>query len=152
MEAEIVERSAFSVIGIQVRIAPCTADYPRIWEQQYMPHDAVVTALAAEEGHCAVYFSTDEPGKVDMVAGVIAGAVDSVPEGLVLREVPAAQYARFECGMDAIGATWQGIYSSWLPGNDEYAVDEGKACFELFPPGVHEGTAPIAIHVAVKAK
>ena len=148
----IGRREVFRVLGIQVRIDPWSADYPGIWEKQYMPHDETVAALADGAGHYAVYFSCDEPGKVDMVIGRSVGDSPEVPEGLVCREVPAAQYAVFECAMNAIAATWKGIYDQWLAGSSDYQAAENAACFEYFPPGVPDGKAPVSIHVAVRPK
>lgn len=145
-------REAFSVLGVQVRIDPWKTDYREIWEEQYMPHDGAVSALATEEGHYAVYFSTDEPGKVDMIAGRAAGHVEEVPEGLALREVQAARRAVFECQLHEIASTWQRIYEVWFAASEEYTVDDSKGCFEFFPPGSAEGTVPLSIHVAVKSK
>lgn len=143
-------RDAFNVLGVQVRIDPWKADYRQIWEEQYMPHDEAVSELATQEGYYAVYFSTDEPGKVDMLAGRATGDVDAVPEGLTLREVKAACRAVFECQLHEIATTWQAIYDVWLAGSEKYANDDGKGCFEYFPPGSEEGKVPLTIHVAVK--
>ena len=152
MEASLVTRPRFSVLGVQTRINPWEADYPGIWANQYMPHDAVVRKLAEGEGHYAVYFAAGEPGKVDMLAGMMVGDVEAVPPGLALRGVPAAQYAVFECTMNEIGSTWKAIYDSWLPGSVDYEGDDSKACFEYFPPGSERGMAPVSIHVALKSR
>ena len=80
--------------------------------------------LATEEGYYAIYFPSEVPGKVDFIAGMAVGDAGRIPENLVLREVPAAQYAVFECQMDAIGTTWQAIYGGWLANSEQYAEDE----------------------------
>jgi len=152
MEPRLVTRQAFKVLGVQSRIDPTRADYHSIWEKRYMPHHDVVLKLAKEEGYYGIYFSSEVPGKVDFLAGMAVGDVGKIPDDLVLREVPAAQYAVFECQMDAIGPTWQTIYNSWLANSEQYAEDESKACFEYFPPVADEGKTPVSINVPLKTK
>jgi len=148
----ITEREAFAVLGVQTRIDPWQADYHGIWEEQYMPHDEAVSGLANEEGYYALYWASDEAGKVEFLAGRAVGDVDRVPEGLVLREMPASLYAVFECPLASLHSTWQHIGDVWLPGSAQYAADESRACFEYFPPGADEGKAPVSVHVAIKPK
>lgn len=152
MEPRLVTRQAFNVLGIQSCIDPRNADYRSIWENQFEPHHDFIRKLAKEEGYYGIYFYSELSGKVDFLAGMAVGDVGEVPEGLVLREVPAAQYAVFECQMDAIGSTWHAIYSSWLADSEQFVEDEGKACFEYYPPGSEEGKITLSISVPVKTK
>jgi predicted transcriptional regulator YdeE len=152
MQPDFINREAFSVMGILNRIDPMTADYQAIWGGQFGPVHDQVKAQSTDQGCYGVYFATDEPGMADMLAGMAVGAVADVPEGLVLREVPTATYAVFECAMDALGPTWAAIYEEWLPASDQYEEDETKACLEYFPPGAEDGRAPVLIHVPVKNK
>jgi AraC family transcriptional regulator len=152
MEPAITTRGSFQVLGIQVRIEPMSADYRAIWEDQFMPHHDAVRAVARDPGYYGVYFPCDEPGKVDLVAGMAVEELEQIPDGLVVREVPAGQYAVVECEMAEIGTTWGSVYGSWLPSSERYAEDPTRACFEYFPPGVEKGEARVSIHVAVKEK
>jgi predicted transcriptional regulator YdeE len=152
MEPKITTRESFTVLGVLNRIDPMSADYSTIWEKQFMPYHDTIRALANDTGYFGVYFGTEEPGKVDFIAGMSVGAVDHVPEGLVMREVPTAQYAVVDCGMDAIGPTWGFIYGEWLQKSDRYTEATEKACFEYFPPGIEKGEGKVSIHVPVIEK
>ena len=153
METTIVTRETFTVLGVQARIDPKNADYGMIWNQQFMPHHEFIKSLAVEEGYYGVYFATGEPGMTDMLACMRVGELPSqLPEGLVAREIPAAQYVVATCGMNAIGATWQYLYEEWVPNSTEYTVDPTKADFEYFPPNCETGVAPVTIYVPVRKK
>jgi predicted transcriptional regulator YdeE len=60
----------------------------------------------------------------------------------------------FQCGLDAIGPTWQAVYNDWLAKSVEYEYeeDETRASFEYFPPGGGEEKALVSINVPLKAK
>lgn len=152
MEPKIITRESFTVLGIQARIDPMKADYGMIWEKQFMPHHDAIRSLAIDAGYYGVYFGTEEPGKVDFIAGISVGPVEHVPEGLVIREISPAKYAVVECNMEAIGPTWGFIYGEWLPNADHYEEETQKACFEYFPPGTEKGEGQVSIHVPVLEK
>lgn len=152
MEPKFITKEAFNVMGIMARIKPDAADYQAIWSGQFDPVHDQVRAFSTSEGYYGVYFATDEPGMVDMLAGMAVGSADTVPEGLVVRIVPAAEYAVFECAMDALRPTWGAIYGRWLPSSEQHEQDETKACFEFFPPGSETGESPVLIHVPLKGK
>jgi predicted transcriptional regulator YdeE len=151
-EPTFVDRPAFTVMGVGVRINPMAADYDDIWMNQFEPRAAEIAPFAMDESAYGVYFPTDEEGMVEMVAGLSVAGVMEVPEGLVAREVPAAHEAVFECAMDAIGPAWGHIMGEWAMGSG-YVIDPTAPAFERFPPGSGpEGNVPVCIHVAVKGK
>ena len=94
---------------------------------------AEVQPLAIEAAGYGVYFQTDQPGLCDVFGGMAVPPGANVPEGLVLREVPAAQYAVFECSLATIGATWGAIFAEWLP-TSEYEEDRPRPCVEHSRP------------------
>jgi len=152
MEPQLRDRPAFMVMGIQVRLEnPMTADYEAIWEQQFASREADIAPHTAEEAAYGVYFPTEQEGADDFVAGMAVSGVTAAPAGLVLREVPAAHEAVFECTMSNIGPTWQQIFETWMPAAG-YELVRGAPPFERFPPGCHEGTAPVTIHVPVRKR
>jgi len=86
------------------------------------------------------------------MAGMAVGDVDSVPEGPVVREVPAARYALFTCTMRTIGTTWEYIYKDWLPAS-QYENDAPLPSFEYYPPDDERaGDFPVSIYVPVREK
>ena len=152
MEAKIVNREAFKVMGVLVRANPKDADYGDIWEKQFMPSHDRISPLSTDKAYYCVYFETGEEGMADIMAGMAVGEVASISEGLVVREVPAARYAVFECTMKTIGKTWEYIFKDWLPAS-QYEADAPLPGFEYFPPDAERaGDFPVSIYVPVREK
>ena len=143
-------RDAFWVLGIQERANPMQVDYPAFWAR-FGERAGEIGPLATETAGYGVYFPTGEEGVVDVFGGMAVPPGTTAPEGMVLREVPANEYAVFECKMSEIGATWGAIYGEWLP-TSGYEADHCVPCFEHFRPGCHEGTVPVRIFVPVTRK
>jgi predicted transcriptional regulator YdeE len=142
------KRPALRLLGIQRRLDPQTTNWEKLWRDDYAPHLPEIQARSRGETCMGAYMSGGDDGLVEFLAGRPAQDGIDVPPGLIVRELPAATYAVFECAMADIGATWHAIYGDWLPGSD-YLTDGGKACLEEFAPGCHEGRTPVRILVPV---
>jgi predicted transcriptional regulator YdeE len=149
MQPEIVQLPDRHILGSVARIEPMNADYVALWRNGFDPHESEVAALAVDPGYYGVYFGTDRPGWVDFVAGMVVGADVVAPEGLVLRPLPGGAYARFDCTLGTIGATWGAIYGQWLP-TSGYAEDETRPALEYYPPGAMSPDAAVSIWVAIR--
>jgi AraC family transcriptional regulator len=149
MKPELVDHKTIKVLGIQRRIDPMKTDYQKLWRDELAPYYATIGQLGRTEGWFGVYFPCEEEGKVDFIAGMAVGDLDEVPEGLVVREVPAARMAVFTSNIRKLGDTWRNIYESWL-GEAGLVEDETTACFEYFPPGAEMGNADVSVNVPVK--
>ncbi|HCU35977.1 MAG TPA: hypothetical protein DGT21_11170 [Armatimonadetes bacterium] len=151
MEPTIAAREAFTVMGVQVRCTPATADFHDIWENQYMPRDAEVKACSIDGAYYGVCFCTGNEGAVDYLAGMAVADRTTTPEGLVVRVVPAATEAVFECTLATISQTYSFIHGQWLPAS-QYELDEAAPDYEHYPPATPSGEQPVFIHIPVKAK
>ncbi|NLH99688.1 MAG: hypothetical protein GX446_09390 [Chthonomonadales bacterium] len=143
-----VTNPEYRLVGVQRRIRLDTADWTALWNGEYAPRMADVEASGEGDACLGCYFSTGETALVDFVMGKPARADAHPAEGLVLRDVPAANYAVFECSMSEIARTWRAIYSEWFPGSG-LMEDESAPCIEQFRPGCHEGSVPVRIFVPV---
>lgn len=149
MEPEIHERQAFAVMGIEVRINPMAADYNDIWRNRYEPRAEEIGRYSTDEACLGLYFETGQEGVVDFIAGRAVEGVSDLPEGLVMREVPAGLEAVFACDMGTIGPTWGRIFQEWLPSSG-YEYDPTAPAYERFPPATEPGPPPVFIHVPVR--
>ena len=149
MDGQIVTLPDRWIVGYAVRIQPMGADYGAIWRDGFDPHGDAVRRLAADPVYYGVYFGTDQPGWVDFVAGMVVPAGTPAPEGLVSRRLPGGTYARFDCTLSTIGATWGQIYRQWLPASG-YAEAEDRPAIEAYPPAEMSPQAPVQIYVAVE--
>jgi len=147
MEATFERRETFWVLGVTERANPMTTNYKALWGR-FEAESGRIGPLAVAQCAYGVYWMVD-PELCDIVAGMAVAADAEVPEGLVKREVPAADYAVFETDMAGISATWAAIYGQWFAAAGYLPVD-GAPCFEEFTEGSAEGRAPVRILVAVR--
>jgi len=85
------------------------------------------------------------------LAGVEVTAVDAVPEGMTVWEIPKQEYAIFpHCGdVEKMGETYQAIYASWLPesGYEAVLAHDFELYNEEFKPGQADSKCYIYVPV-----
>lgn len=150
MTPELRERAACAVLGLQSHINPMTADWADLWGRQYSPHEHELAPFAMDDACYGVYFGTGEDPICDFVAGKIVPLGTEPLPGTVVREMPAALEAVFECTLQTIGQTWQAISGEWMPTSGYTHAEDVNYCYERFAPGSHEGTVPVTIHLPVR--
>ena len=97
MEPQFVSRGAFSVMGVQERFTPGSEDFEGIWMNRFMPVHDRISPHSLDKAYYGVCFGVPEdPKAMDYFAGVAVAEGADCPEGLVIREVPAARYAVFQ--------------------------------------------------------
>ena len=103
MEATYVDRPGFWVLGVEIQAEPSKADYDDLWMNRFMPRHDEIRRLAVDDRYFAVYSAGDEPGVDRILAGMSVAGEVTVPDGLVLRELPAAREAVFDTTMSDSG-------------------------------------------------
>ena len=152
MEPHFVSKDGFFIMGVQNRITPAQADYRNIWEKQFAPRENEIRSFTTDSGYYSAYFASDEPGKVDFIAGMAVREPQTVPEGLISRMIPASQYAMFTCRMDQIGATWSYIYGTWLLEAAEFEENPEGTCFEYFSQDAGMGCNRVSVYIPIREK
>ncbi len=149
MEPKYVDRPAFWVLGVEIQAEPSKADYDDLWMKRFMPRHDEIRKLAVDDRYYAVYSAGDEPGVDRILAGMSVSGEVAVPDGLRLRELPAAREAVFETTMGEIGATWQRIFGEWLSetGNVPALNVPSYECYPAETDGAPE--SPLTIHLAI---
>lgn len=132
------------------RVRLDSADWGALWDQEYMPRVGDIDARGVGDACMGYYFSTGEDGLVDLLMGKPARPGAEPAEGIVVREVPAARYAVFECGLRDIAITWRTIYGEWLP-QSGLTENVSAPCYEEFGPGCVTGAEPVRIYVPVES-
>jgi predicted transcriptional regulator YdeE len=149
MEPKFADREPFTVMGLQRSFTPENEDFEAIWKDFMEYHDQIAPH-STDAAYYGVCFGTEDEHVMEYVAGMAVGPVDSVPEGLVVRQVPAAQDAVFECTVATIHDTYEHIFHEWLP-PAPYEGDKAPA-FEHYPPNTTVGTSPVFIHIPVVSR
>lgn len=159
MDYKIIDRSAFKVMGVIGHFDSVAEDHTQLWEEDFMSFHDQIKSLSTGEGYYGVYLGADHTKPMDILAGMVVqdAAQDAphpakcVPEGVQVREVPAAKYAVFECLFQEIGSTYGYIWDEWLQ-TSAYEQDTSKLGFDYFPPATTGGDSPMEIWFPIRKK
>ncbi len=141
MAARVVQRDEFTVVGIAVRTSNAAQTTPeppigKQWERFFKEGVLAAIPNKADANIVALYteYASDKDGEYTYVLGARVTKVDSVPAGMVAKNVPAGQYAVFtsERGpvQKVVVEMWQRVWAapvSALGGSRTY-----KADFEVY--------------------
>jgi predicted transcriptional regulator YdeE len=136
-----VQQSGFTVVGIAVRTSNAAQTTPeppigKQWERFFKEGVLAAIPNKADADIVALYteYASDKDGEYTYVLGARVTKVDSVPAGMVAKNVPAGQYAVFtsERGpvQKVVVEMWQRVWAmpvSALGGSRTY-----KADFEVY--------------------
>ena len=150
MEAKIVSREAFQVMGIVGHFQSAAENLRPLW-QEYMSFHELIEPLSASEGHYGVYLGADHSKPLDYLAGMAVQEAKGAPEGVEVHEVPAALYAVFECSFQKLGLTYGYIWGEWLE-SSAYQQDTSKLGFDYYPPGTTDGASGMQIWFPIEKK
>jgi predicted transcriptional regulator YdeE len=151
MNATIETRPAMRLIGMAERLDPMRTDWARLWGERFEPQMEVLGPLMRGPACYGLFYDTGQPPLTEFVGAVMVAPDAEAPSGLVAKDVPAGDYACFECTLPTIGQTWDAIFRTWLPAS-EYDHDPSRPCFEEFAPGCQEGTTPVRIYTSIRPK
>ncbi len=153
MEPQIVEKGAFSVVGLKLRCGmEQPNDFPRLWGQIFERMGEVRGIVENGVSYGVMDNYNAATGSWDYVAGFSVEADGATPEGMVKTDIPAATYAVFACTLPTIQATYDMIYQQWLPqsGYEHAPVPELERYGTTFNPDDPDSTYDIYIPVVGK--
>jgi predicted transcriptional regulator YdeE len=105
---------------------------------------------STDQKYYGVGFAAAGDGPFDYLAGMAIMPVQTVLEGLVVREIPAATYAVFACPVMEIGPTYGYIFGEWRA-KSGCQVDTAAPAFEQYPVA-EDAASPVRIHIPIRAK
>jgi predicted transcriptional regulator YdeE len=139
----------FSVLGVASRIGRGSESpelFARIW-RTFESRRQEIEQVATQKTYFGVSFPTDDECVTEYVAGMRIAPDTLAPEDLETRTVQGGEYAVFECQMEAIGTTYQHVFSVWLP-KAAVQFDSGRAAFEEYPDKTPE--QPVRLYIPVR--
>ena len=150
MEARILYVDRFMIMGTVTRItmgSESIEQFRSIWNDFESWHEQI-RLHSTDKCYYGISFGAGQEGVIDYVAGMAVKKMETIPEGLILREVPGADYAVFACTAQTIGETYRHIFSEWLPASG-HELDGSAPTFEKYPPA-GETESPVLIHIPIR--
>ena len=117
MEPKIVTLPAFKVIGMRYFGKNENQEISDLWGKANQ-RMGEIRHVASQNAYGVCIMLPDAPtGEFEYIAGLEVSQVEDVPDGMVVREVPASQYAVFTHlgSLEELSATYEYIYRSWIP-------------------------------------
>jgi predicted transcriptional regulator YdeE len=149
MTPQLTTRGTFTVMGVACRIRRGSESpelFGGIW-RTFESRRHEIELAATQKVYFGVNSPTEAEGVTEYLAGMMVAIGTQPPGGLEVRTVTGGQYAVFECPVDAIGATYQQVFSLWLP-SAAVQFDARRAPFEEYPEDTPE--RPVRLHIPVR--
>lgn len=150
MEPRILHVDGFMIMGTVTRItmgSESIEEFRSIWNDFESWHEQI-KMHSTDQCYYGMSFATEQEGVIDYVAGMAVKEIETVPDGLMLREIPDAYYAVFACTVKTIGDTYRHIFSEWLPASKNQ-LDASAPTFEKYPPA-GDTKSPVLIHIPIR--
>jgi predicted transcriptional regulator YdeE len=149
MTPALAWREPMTVLGVARLVARGTESpdlFAHIWKV-FESRQEEIRRVAIGARYFGVSFPTADVNVTDYLAGMEIPSSTPCPEGLEVRSMTGGSYAVFECPVDAIGATYQHVFGTWLPGAT-VQFDAGRPSFEEYPEDVSRD--PVRIWIPVR--
>ena len=132
MEPKFVTLPAFNVVGMRYFGKNEHQEISDLWGKANQ-RMGEIRHVASQNAYGVCIMLPDAPtGEFEYIAGLEVSQVEDVPDGMVVREVPASQYAVFTHlgSLEQLPATYEYIYGTWVPQSGHQLI-EGLD-FELY--------------------
>jgi AraC family transcriptional regulator len=130
MEPRIVDRTAFTVVGMCYHGKNENNEIPKLWET-LNPRVREIKARVDNQVAYGISANMDQnTGAFDYIAGFEVSSSEEIPEGMVRFDVPGGKYAVFRTTLPRLGETFMHAYRTWAP-QSGYQLTGGPD-FELY--------------------
>lgn len=155
-EPRFEQRDAFRVLGVEDdarNMEEADPGFHDLWMHQFMSRHDEVQPHSVDGAYYAVWIGTTDTGlsQGTHLAGMAVHGQPPVPDGWVIRDIPAAQYAVFETALRDVGDATDHALTRWLPRSD-YERDTSKPRFDRMPPDTTGPASPVSVWIPVRRK
>jgi predicted transcriptional regulator YdeE/DNA-binding transcriptional MerR regulator len=132
MKPNFVSKEAFKVVGISYVGKNENQEIPKLWEEFNPRMKELKNAEYCCYGACFGDVEGAADDEFEYIACVAVESTPDIPEGMVMREIPAHKYAVFthHGSLETLHDTYEYIYNTWLP-QSGYELD-GKFDMEMY--------------------
>lgn len=149
MQPQIVNKPAFTVVGLRLHTKPQSPEIPALWDQFVPRMDEIAHGVEPHVSY-GVMQHNREMTELTYMAGNPVTQVDELPAGMSRWDIPANTYAVFEATLATIGQVFGYIYNSWLPSSDYQQVD--APYFERYGENFSPDNPVLSIYIPVTKK
>jgi len=154
MGFRIIEREAFSVLGVEEEFARIEREDPgfvKIWLERFEAKHELVEPLSVDKAYYGIFFYPPEraPRPARYLAGMRVAHIPEMPADWIVREIPAAQYAVFKTTLAQIGDITDRALVRWLP-EAGYEHDYPKPHFDFMPPEATRADSPVTVWIPIR--
>lgn len=131
MDAQIVQRPAFSVIGMVYRGPADQNEFHDLWVRFWPRYDELQNIIEPEICYGVCDHFNEQTGEFDYLACMQVAPTTPAPTGMEKWDIPDHTYAVFPVTLPTIGSFYTAVYQEWLPQSGYHRVDGPD--FELYP-------------------
>jgi AraC family transcriptional regulator len=156
IQPRFVSKAAFTVLGMTCRTTMQNNVIPQLWgdfnkrckELKHTVQPDTCLGICMSEPNVEMTENTP----FIYLAGMEVSKVESIPEGMTVKEIPAADYAVFEHhgSLETLHATYDALYSGWFSAS-EY-TQHGDYDFELYDERFEFGSPESIMEIWVPIK
>ena len=150
------ERGPFQVLGVEddaYKIEEVDPSFNDLWLNRFESQWNDVEPYSIDGACYGVWFGFTESNilRGTRLAGMAVRDGARIPEGWIIREITAANYAVFETTLRYTGDVTVYALSQWLSESD-YELDTPKSRFDLMPPDTLTQESPVSVWIPVRKK
>ena len=148
-EYRIISLPSFTLVGVSVRTSNSRPDQiGQLWQEFYGRNIAAEILNKKSENIYSVYidYESDYRGPYTLLIGCKVDSGQSIPTGLVQKQIPASKFAVFDANgkqPDTLISTWQKIYTTEI--KRTYTGD-----FDLYEIQPGASGPSVSVYVAVE--
>lgn len=149
MTVQVIDRPAFTVVGMQIRTMPMSPDIPALWPR-FVDRMAEIKNPAEQRVTYGVMQGSED--HLDYMAAVAVTAAAALPPGMTRLDIPGGLYARFSYPLSRLGEGFGEIFDKLLP--ESAYVEAAGPSFERYGPDFcpDDANSPVEIWLPVKAR
>lgn len=156
IQPRFVSKAAFTVLGMTCQTTMQNNVIPQLWgdfnrrckelKSTVQPHTCLGICMSDPN------VEMTESTPFIYLAGMEVSKVDSIPEGMEIKEIPAADYAVFEHkgSLEKLNDTYDAIYNEWFSSGEH--IQQGDYDFELYDERFEFGSQDSIMEIWVPIK
>jgi AraC family transcriptional regulator len=151
MPLQILERPAFSVVGMHIETRPLSPDIPSLWPRFMSRADEIAHTREPQVSYGVMWQPGGMSAPLHYMAAVSVSSNSAVPAGLESKVIPAGTYAMFSYPLSGLGQGFGEIFNQLLPAS-EFEQIAGQPLFERYDEAFDPGNPASQVQIAIPVR